>query len=304
MGTPDPSDFWRTLGLEHRATLDSHGFTEVKRRQALRYFTWQWRWSQVRRSEQARFLARHAHPRDWLDAWSRPGPLDEATWDGPDWTPADRRLYVAATRLLWRYAGRHGASDVLALDEPPVGSPLPVMLDDRLISQDLANTALEIAAMRRGGARSPARIIEIGAGYGRTAHALLSLNPDAGYTIVDIEPTISISKWYLRELFPADRVRFVTPDQLDRLEDGGFDLALSISSLQEMTPEIVEGYLELLDRVVDGHVYLKQWETWHNPVDDVELTFDDYPTPGGWNQRLAERCPVQTRFLQKVWATR
>ena len=67
------------------------------------------------------------------------------------------------------------------------------------------------------------------------------------------------------------------------------DLALSISSLQEMTPDQVKGYLELIDKVADGGVvYLKQWEQWTNPDDGVVMQFDQYPVPSQWMQRFSQ----------------
>jgi putative sugar O-methyltransferase len=302
----EPSAFWRDLGADHANSLADHGFGDVKRRQALRYFTWQWRWRNLRRSEQLRFLLRHSRPASVALSLWRPGPLDALRWAGPSWSALDRRMYVAGTRLLWIYAAqtRHPALD---LPEPELGSPFPVYLQGRLISQDLANTALELDALRRAtlerGARAPRTVLEVGAGYGRTAFALLSLNPSATYTIVDIEPAISISRWYLTELFGPDRVTFVPADHLERLDGSTFDLGISISSLQEMTPAQVDLYLKLFDRSVDGYVLLKQWDRWHNPVDETDMVFDEYPIPTRWQRLLWERCPVQTRFMQGVWRT-
>ena len=49
--------------------------------------------------------------------------------------------------------------------------------------------------MARGlSGREPSSILEIGAGYGRLAHALLSAHPSASYTVVGIEPARSISE--------------------------------------------------------------------------------------------------------------
>jgi putative sugar O-methyltransferase len=234
----------------------------------------------------------------------RPGSLDAQSWSGPDWSRTDRWLYTLATRLLWSYAAASlGGSPVLELEEPSLGHPFPVYQDGRLISQDLANTALELDAMRRGGLSNPRHILEVGAGYGRTAHALLSLHPQATYTIVDIEPAITISRWYLTQLFGEERITFVPADRIDELDGRTFDLGLSISSLQEMTPAQVSDYLDLFDRVVDGTVYLKQWEDWRNPVDHTHMVFAQYPFPARWDRRLWERCPVQTRFMQAVWRT-
>jgi hypothetical protein len=304
VASSEPSAFWTELGAEHAGSLASHGPEDMKRRQALRYFTWQWRWKQILRSEQIRFLLRHSSMAGIGRAVWHPGPLDDETWSGPEWTKMDRWLYTFATRLLWSYAARRLIqSPTMELDEPRVGNPFPVQLDRRWISQDLANTALELDAVRRAGVDSPRNIVEIGAGYGRTAYALLSINPVATYTVVDIEPSITISRWYLTQLFDGDRLSFVHADQLDQLNGRCFDLALSISSLQEMTVAQVDGYLRLLDRVVDGHVFLKQWERWRNPVDHTEMVFDEYPFPTHWRRVLWERCPVQTRFRQGVWRT-
>ena len=51
-----PSRFWERLGLSHAQDLEQYGFQAFKRHQALRYFTWSWRWNALLRSEQMRFL--------------------------------------------------------------------------------------------------------------------------------------------------------------------------------------------------------------------------------------------------------
>ena len=172
-----------------------------------------------------------------------------------------------------------------------------------LISQDLANTSIEVDAVRRALSGSiPQTIPEIGAGYGRTAYGLMHLYPRATYTIVDIPPAIEISEWYLSQLFPPERLRFVTPREAVDIPVGSVDLALSISSLQEMTREQVADYLRMLDRIAEsGTVYLKQWISWRNPVDDIVLRFDDYPIPGRWESLFRQRAPVQTNFAHAAW---
>jgi len=173
----------------------------------------------------------------------------------------------------------------------------------RLISQDLANTALEVTALRRAiGTRTPENFLEVGAGYGRMAYALLSIYPEATYTIVDIKPAIDISRWYLSQLFPPERLRFLSPLDAELLTPGSMDVALSISSLQEMTPEQVGAYLRLFDRGAEGGiVFLKQWKIWTNPVDNVTMRFDDYPIPMRWREVFCSRSAVQTRFMDAAW---
>ncbi|MEA2685180.1 MAG: hypothetical protein QOE93_375, partial [Actinomycetota bacterium] len=110
-------------------------------------------------------------------------------------------------------------------------------------------------------------------------------------------------RWYLSALFPAERLRFLHPDEISAEGPDQFDLAVSISSLAEMTPEQVRHYLDLFDRIMAGGiVYLKQWTSWPNPEDGVTMTFDRYPIPTSWRLLLKETAPVQTAFTQAAWA--
>jgi hypothetical protein len=145
--------------------------------------------------------------------------------------------------------------------------------------------------------------VEIGAGYGRTAYSLLGVFRQARYTIIDIEPALSLSRFYLSTLYPTRDITFIDAGSPSASSLQDVDLAVSISSLHEMTPEQVAAYLRLLDGSVlpGGTVFLKQWERWHNPVDDVEMRFDDYPVPASWLRVFRETSPVQTRFVQAGW---
>jgi SAM-dependent methyltransferase len=238
----------------------------------------------------------------WIRAAAEPIPLAADAWSPTAWPVSDRWLYSFAVRLLWDFAATRGDLDVLQLGEPILGT-LPVRHRGRLVSQDLANTALEVKAIRRLLERGPpASILEVGAGYGRTAHALLSLFPEARYTIIDIEPAISISRWYLTRLFPGADLQFLDPRDVASVPDESVDLALSISSLQEMTRGQVKGYLDLMDRSASGgSVYLKQWTEWRNPDDNLVMRFDAFPIPRRWSRRFIEPSPAQRRFTQAGW---
>lgn len=296
------SKFWRQLSDEHAAELEVRGLAQVKRVQATRYFTW--RWDRKRFvSKQGRYLLAHAPRRSWLRAIVARTDLSQAAWSPVPWSRQERWLYCVATRVLWDFARRHGSRSVLDLEEPLLGSPLPVWWRGRLISQDLANSSLEIASILealRG--RQPTHVLEIGAGYGRTAHALLSIWPHLAYTIVDIEPALSISRWYLTSLFPGRRLHFVDAgDQANSIQR--FDAAVSISSLQEMTAVEIRRYFLLLDLLAEpgAVIYLKQWEGWTNPADSVEHTMDDYPVPARWRHLFRRPARVQTMFDESAW---
>ena len=184
-----------------------------------------------------------------------------------------------------------------------MGNPPPVRFHGELVSQDLANTSLEVSALQRlVPGMSPTSILEIGAGYGRVAYALLSLYPGSRYTIIDIEPTLGIGQRYLTRLFPDRDIRFLTPDRADEISDASVDLALSISSLHEMTRDKIAYYIALLDRVAGGGaVYLKQWTSWHNPKDDITVSFNDYVVPASWKRVFRAQAPVQVSFTHAGW---
>lgn len=299
-----PSRHWVALGAQHARDLSEHGLDLVKRRQAFRYFQWRWSFDRLRSSEQLRFLFRHTSPRTWLRCALAPTDLSDEAWRPIDWPPGERWLYAFFTRLVWEYASSADRLGALRHEEPLLGSPLPVWWRGRLISQDLANSALELGAIDRAlDGHAPRNAIEIGPGYGRNAYLLLKHYPNLRYTAVDIEPALSIVRWYLGSLFPTDRLTFLTPDQALALPTGSFDLGYSISTLQDMTAEHVSGYIHLLDRVVrGGTIYMKQWRTWYNRDDRVTLNFWEYPYPANWRLKFGEAAPIQTRFEQAAWS--
>jgi len=109
------------------------------------------------------FLIANTKPSVWLEAMRG---SSETRW-----------LYSFATRLLWDFARpkwRHRSDATRRAD---AGQPRACKNEGPAISQDLANTALEVAAIRRAlNGREPTSILEIGAGYGRTAYGLLSIS--------------------------------------------------------------------------------------------------------------------------------
>jgi hypothetical protein len=298
-----PSRFWERLAGEHSDALTKSGPEWVKRTQALRYFTWRWRGTVALRGEQFRFLRSRTSPLTWIRCATARTDLSDQAWNGVTWTRTERWTYAFAVRLLWEFARGHDSCNALALPEPLLGNPFPVLWRGRLISQDLANSALEAAAIRRAVGKGDVRaFLEIGAGYGRTAYVLLNVFPGSTYTVVDIEPALSLSRWYLTQLFPPERLRFLRPDEALNLAPGSIDVALSISSLQEMTAAQVAGYLTLLNRIAyGGIVFLKQLANWKNPDDGIAMRFGDYPVPERWVPLFREVAAVQTYFEQAAW---
>jgi putative sugar O-methyltransferase len=235
------------------------------------------------------------------------------------------RLFVG---MLWAYTRQTSPNGLTAaLEEPALGNPIPIRLGGRRISQDLANSIRERNAvlsrvepeLRAGRAQT---IVEIGAGYGRLAHVIMSSAP-CRYVIVDIPPALYVSQWYLTQLFatkPTFRFRpwrdrheveaelaaseliFLTPDQFQKLPDGGVDIAIAISNLAEMTPSQVSQYLGAFDAKVRKHVYIKQWIRSDNTLDGCTYTKRDFDMPRGWVKSLDRVDAVQDLFLETLWS--
>jgi len=298
-----PSVFWQRLGKRHEDLLEQFGQENIKRHQAFRYFTWSWRWYSLLWNRHFRFLITRTSPRSWLGAAREHQDFDAVTWNQLPGNRLQRWLYTFSTRLLWDYASNEGDRDVMRLGEPALGNPPPVTMGGAPISQDLANTALEVAAIRRAvGGGEPESILEIGAGYGRTAYGLLGVFPATRYTVIDIEPALSLARWYLTTLFPGRELTFLTPGEATPERLGRVDLALSISSLQEMTRDQIDGYLKLIDTVTDGVVFLKQWRRRTNWSDRITWRFSELVIPKRWKEKFREASPVQTDFEQAAWS--
>lgn len=123
------------------------------------------------------------------------------------------------------------------------------------VSRDLLDSINEISFLDREFGlfeRTGLRVLDIGAGYGRLAHRMLSALPQVvDYCCVDAIPESTfLCDYYLnyRNLMPPARV--VPLDQIDsRLQSGGFDLALNIHSFSECSLEAVSWWIDKLARL-------------------------------------------------------
>ena len=93
-------------------------------------------------------------------------------------------------------------------------------------------------------------IVEIGAGFGRTAQALIKLVGNIEkYTIVDIPEVLSLSLSYLEKILSKEefaKLEFVNALSLekDSHDFNSVDLVINIDSFQEMPPETIRYYFE------------------------------------------------------------
>ncbi|MGB3443791.1 MAG: putative sugar O-methyltransferase [Actinophytocola sp.] len=155
-----------------------------------------------------------------------------------------------------------------------VGAPISVIYDGELVCVDYLMAVHELEFMAGGADLDGMAVLEIGAGYGRTCHAMMSNHDIASYDIVDLESTLPLSRAYLREVLDDEqfaRIGFHSVNDVETLfESREFDLCVNIDSFAEMPPETVLAYLEhiatrcrylyvnnpvgkYLDKSLDGH---------------------------------------------------
>jgi putative sugar O-methyltransferase len=124
------------------------------------------------------------------------------------------------------------------------------------------NYGLCLAALSQHVDGPPSRFLEIGGGFGALGEFVLSRDPHAVYVDVDIPPLLTVASWYLRGLF-GDRVAIyessVRPSGAIALDgsavmpnyrlgdiEGEYDVFVNSFSFQEMEPDVVENYIDLV----------------------------------------------------------
>ena len=200
----------------------------------------------------------------FLETFRRPGGANNrlAAWDPLDQTMRYFKflLYAAAERQPERFFELYRA-----LGKVDLGQPVAVTLHSCEINIDYFLSTEEFLFLESAiDMQSIRSIVEIGAGFGRTCHALLALCA-AGqveqYSIVDLPQVLELSRRALEKLVPQHylKIRFI--DATDETNWRGLtaDLAINIDSFQEMPPATIDGYINGLIAHC-GNFYVK------NPV--------------------------------------
>ncbi|KAB2939014.1 MAG: putative sugar O-methyltransferase [Hyphomicrobium sp.] len=232
--------------------------------------------------------------------------------------------YRKLVSMLWEFASSYDTLKLTdRLSEPLLGEPIKVMKDGRLVSQDLANSIIEVNTILRS-LKSPTdgalKVAEIGAGYGRLAYVMLQAAPSR-YFIFDIAPALFISQWYISTLFPEKRVfkfrhfekfadieaeldeadiAFFTANQIELIPDGYFDVSINISSLHEMFQNQMENMLSQIYRVTGSRVFIKEYYRYENPHDGIVIDKCAYQVPDQWEVSLDRAAPTDPAFFEMV----
>ena len=236
-----------------------------------------------------------------------------------------RNYYRLFVNLLWIYVADHNEDGLTdKLGEPELGDPIPISLEQRLISQDLANSILErdiVHGQLRALSLDKPVIAELGAGYGRVGDVFLSTQP-CRFMVFDIPPALYVSQWYLSNRHPDKRVFsfrrfedfadvreeveqadicFFTANQLALIPPDYFDVFIAIDNLQEMTLEQISRYTGLMSEKTRYVTYIKNLRDWNNEDDEITVGTDLYRLNGDWANVVEQVDPILGRYVNLVY---
>jgi putative sugar O-methyltransferase len=315
-----PSPFWEGLALEHIHQLETQGFANFKRTVNLRYFNW----------GVPGILAHQLLPlgRWWLMKGHGNPLAARIVQEEPDKTILGRcaaRIYAMHVAMLHQRVQSEDSARLLdRCSESLIGNPIQVRVGKLVVTQDLCNSVHEYihATQFTDMSKSPLRVLEIGAGYGRLATLFLDVSPTCKYWIVDIPPALYISQRYLSEVYPEKKifkfrpiarfsdvvdevqksdVCFFMSSQIDMLPEKSIDIALCISNLHEMTKEQIAHYFHRIDRMTRGTFYTKQWLRSIAKENGFTISRSEYPVLPNWMERFNVRHPIQSWFFEAAY---
>ena len=315
-----PSKYWVKLNEEHLNKLETYGFKNFKRNIVRNYFTA----INLHFIEmQTKFLFKQIPTKRILFFLINSILIKKHKYIGL----IQSINYNFKTYLLWEYVTRFDKDKVLEnIDEPLVGNPPRVYYQHKLISSDLANTAMEYYSIMNvldSKANNIKIICELGAGYGRTAHFFLSQMKRIKYIIIDIPPALFIAEQYLSQVFPKKRVFkyqefrsfkdiegewnrsdiiFLLSSQIKLIPKGYADLFINISSFHEMRVNQIKYFFSHIERITrdDGFFYLKEWKDSLIPFENIHIKMDDYPISKKWQIIYMREAKIQTAFFETL----
>ncbi len=325
-----PSAFWDHFAELHVYLLERYGVANFKRTLAHNYQNWM-----MLDRDDAQFQrlfdlwATHLSSRPIRNAAELP---DDVGFHESRTNPFYRlartdhfEVYKLGVGLLWEYTLAKDPHGILAgLSESLLGNPLRIYRDGKLIASDLCHSVRERnELLQHSGLRGDEGLVvgELGAGNGRLAE-LFGQSTNYRYMIFDITPALYVSQWYVKNLFPDEKVfefrpfrdyaeireelagarfAFFTANQIELLPPGAVDIFININSLTEMTPAQIANFLRQIDRLTKSWLYLQQWYHWVNPLDHVEVTKESFHPGKNWELAYEGDNDVYPDFFVQLW---
>jgi len=196
-------------------------------------------------------------------------------------------------------------------------------IDGLEITQDDLNSLMEYEKIEELLNKTKSRkknFLEIGAGAGRTAKVILSINDNIKYVIADLPPAIEVSYKNLKSTFPDKKILkcfnlekkaldnsleendilFIFPHQIEFFSKKTFDISIAIDCLHEMEKKIIKDYMINFEKV-SRSLYFKVWEHAGLPFSFNQSYSvhkkEDYFIKETWKEHFKERCLYPAKFF-------
>jgi putative sugar O-methyltransferase len=183
---------------------------------------------------------------EFIESFRQPGGANSrlAAWD-----PYDKSMRYYKFLLL--NVARSKSVDFFEafakLGETGIGAPITVKVNGSNIDIDYLFSVEEFLFLKASiNLNSVKKVVEIGAGFGRTCHGLLRLSDTIQeYTIVDLPEVLKLSSAYLKKAIPDhfDKIKFIKNTDEALIQELQPDLVINIDSFQEMPPSVIDNYM-------------------------------------------------------------
>ncbi|MDQ3019686.1 MAG: putative sugar O-methyltransferase [Bacteroidota bacterium] len=140
------------------------------------------------------------------------------------------------------------------LTEDPYFGNIYFHIDNKIISRDLLDSIIEIYFLEKHlsiSSINDLNILDIGAGYGRLAHRMITALPNIrSYLCTDaFAYSTFISEYYIRYRNLEDKAKVVPLDEIEKvLTAEKIDIAINIHSFSECKTAAIEWWLSLLEK--------------------------------------------------------
>lgn len=193
-------------------------------------------------------------PLTWTDTYVRPEEMLHFRGDNAYvWQARTMSMNIMAYALTMYYAKSIDDLGLLEnLEEDDYFGVHNYAIDDRLVSRDLLDSISEIYFLEKHlnvSSHANLSVLDIGAGYGRLAHRMISSLPNiAQYLCTDAYPISTfISEYYLRFRNLERKAKVVPLDEIEHvLGSSAVDIAVNIHSFSECRISAIEWWLSLL----------------------------------------------------------
>jgi putative sugar O-methyltransferase len=327
-----PGEFWGGVGKFHIWLLEQYGIENFKRTVSHHYQNW---FMDDYTDPQVNQLFRLGAAQFALEPWTNiieipthVGHNRSMNQNDPTYPLAfakNREIYRISVGLLWEYVKNHDRFKILELlTESEIGNPIRIWRNEKLISSDLAHSVRErnlLLESRNLYGGEKLVVGELGAGHGRLAE-MFGRTTNYKYRIFDITPALYVSQWYIKKLFPNEKIfefrhfdefseikeelqkcrfAFFTSNQIEKFPDDYFNAFINMNSLQEMKMDQIKNFLHQIDRLTTDLFLSRQMIDSCNITESVHLSKDNFKMPERWQLSVDKTDDIYPIYFNQIW---